>query len=148
VRNDHSWENGRWRLVAALTNADKKGCALYRFGMSLLTILVAVPAGAQVRADLDPQVTQQEVAPTFSANRQVWRTSDAGNGQTGQRQTRDEVATLTGIEPMRRIGSRVQNRAQTRIRNRIDRYYDPQSNATSPFVVASEQARAASRRSR
>jgi hypothetical protein len=116
--------------------------------MSLLTILLAVPAGAQVRADLDPPAVQQEVAPPFAANGQVWRTDDVGSGQTGQRQTRDEVATQTGIEPMGRIGSRIQNRAQTRVRNRIDRYYDPQSNATSPFRVASEQARAAGRRSR
>lgn len=136
------------RVVPALIDADKKGCALYRFGISVLTILFAVPAGAQVRADLDPPATQQEAPPTFSTNSQVWRTSDAGSGQTGQRQTRDEVATQTGIETTGRITSRVQNRAQTRIRNRIDRYYDPQSNTTSPFVVASEQARAAGRRSR
>ena len=121
---------------------------MYRFRIILLAVLFAVPAGAQVRADLDPPVIQPEAPPTFSTSGQVSRTSDAGNGPTGQRQTREEVATQTGIKPVRRISSRIENRAQTRIRNRIDRYYDPQSNATSPFVVASEQARAAGRRSR
>lgn len=66
-------------------------------------------------------------------------------GQTGQRQTREEVAAEAGIEPMGRINSRIQNRVQSRIRNRIDRYYDPQANAASPFAVAGDQARAAGR---
>lgn len=67
---------------------------------------------------------------------------------TGQRQTLEQVKQDTGIEPMGRITSRIQSRAQTRIRNRIDRYYDPLANATSPFVVADEQARTAGRRRR
>ncbi|MBB5712767.1 hypothetical protein [Sphingomonas xinjiangensis] len=67
---------------------------------------------------------------------------------TGQRQTREQVAQDAGIEPMGRIGRRIQNRVQTRIRNRVDRYYDPQANAASPFAVAGEQARIAGRRSR
>lgn len=66
---------------------------------------------------------------------------------TGQRQTREQIKQDAGIEPMGRITSRIQSRAQTRIRNRIDRYYDPLANATSPFVVADEQARTAGRRS-
>lgn len=60
-------------------------------------------------------------------------------GQAGQQQAREDVAA--NIEPMARISSRIQNRVQSRIRNRIDRFYDPRSNATSPFAVASEQAR-------
>ncbi len=66
-------------------------------------------------------------------------------GQTGQRQTREQVAQDIGIEPMARVNSRIQNRVQSRIRNRMDRYYDPQANTTSPFAVASDQARAANR---
>lgn len=69
------------------------------------------------------------------------RTPEAGNGRIGQRQTKDAVARDTGIEPMARLQTRVANRVQSRLRNRIDRNYDPSANATSPFVVAGEQAR-------
>lgn len=72
-------------------------------------------------------------------------TATSSAGQTGQRRTREQVS---GIEPMARIASRIQNRAQTRIRNRLDRYYDPQANTVSPFVVAGDQARSAGRRRR
>lgn len=62
-------------------------------------------------------------------------------GQAGQRQTREQVAPNS--EPMERIDSRVANRVQSRFRNRIDRFYNPQSNAAAPFQIAGEQARAA-----
>ena len=75
-------------------------------------------------------------------------TATSSAGQTGQRRTREQVAEGAGIEPVARIASRIQNRAQTRIRNRLDRYYDPQANAVSPFVVAGDQARTAGRRQR
>ncbi|KQM78770.1 hypothetical protein ASE70_18935 [Sphingomonas sp. Leaf22] len=76
---------------------------------------------------------------------QQGETARSAAGQTGQRQTREEVAAEAGIEPMGRINGRIQNRVQSRIRNRIDRYYDPQANATSPFAVAGDQARTAGR---
>ncbi|WP_156363428.1 hypothetical protein [Sphingomonas sp. Leaf30] len=66
-------------------------------------------------------------------------------GLAGQRQTRQQVAQDTGIEPMGRISNRIQNRVQARIRNRIDRYYDPQANATTPFIVAGDQLRTTAR---
>lgn len=66
-------------------------------------------------------------------------------GRAGQRQTREQIAQDTGIQPMARIDARIQNRVQSRIRNRIDRSYDPQANAASPFVVAGDQARTAGR---
>jgi hypothetical protein len=75
-------------------------------------------------------------------------TPQVGAGQTGLRQSREQVAADTGIEPMGRINGRIQNRVQARIRNRIDRYYDPVANATSPFAVASEQATKTGRSSR
>lgn len=135
-------------VVATALTVDLDGKEIVcRVGLVLLA-MIANPAVAQVRNDPEPPVTQQNGASTFSADGRVWRTGDVGSGQTGQRQTRDQVAQDAGIEPMRRIGSRIQNRAQTRIRNRIDRYYDPQANATSPFVVAGDQARTAGRRPR
>lgn len=60
-------------------------------------------------------------------------------GDVGQRQTRSQAAG--GVEPLLRLDDRVANRVQSRIRNRIDRYYDPQANAASPFTVAADQAR-------
>lgn len=115
---------------------------------SLLFILslAVAPAAGQVRTVEEPE----QVAPAQSvlAETQPGQTATSPAGQTGQRQTREQVAQDTGIEPMGRITNRIQNRAQTRIRNRIDRYYDPQANTTSPFAVAGEQARTAGRQRR
>lgn len=66
-------------------------------------------------------------------------------GQIGQRQEREDVAS---IEPTGRVDSRIPNRVQSRLRNRIDRFYDPQANAASPYVVAGDQARARTRTGR
>lgn len=134
--------------VAAALIADLDGEEIvYRIGLILLA-MAASPAFGQVRDDPETPVPRRNGASTFSADGRVWRTGDVGSGQAGQRQTRDQVAQDAGIEPMGRITNRIQNRAQTRIRNRIDRYYDPQANATSPFVVAGDQARNAGRRPR
>ena len=64
-------------------------------------------------------------------------------GETGRRLERGQV--VDGIEPGGRINSRVANRVQLRLRNRIDRFYDPSANAASPFAVAGEQVSAANR---
>lgn len=87
-------------------------------------------------------------AVPLAAQNGTGQTATSTVGQTGQRQTRDQLAQDAGIEPLARIDSRIRNRAETRIRNRIDRYYDPQANTTSPFVVAGDQARTAGRRRR
>lgn len=124
-------------------------------GLALMIALLASPAHAQQASrntDEDavpdyqtrPVATQSSVAP--SSLRQDVAVSAVG--QAGRRQTREQTAQQTGIEPMARIDARVQNRVQARIRNRIDRYYDPQANATSPFLVASDQARTANQRLR
>lgn len=117
---------------------------------SLLSI--SLPAWSQDRSDDvgTDQISQEVAIPprNLASDTSPGQTARSAAGQAGQRQTRERVAQDTGIEPMGRIGGRIQNRAQTRIRNRIDRYYDPQANATSPFVVAGEQARAAGRRRR
>lgn len=123
--------------------------------LALMIALLVSPANAQQASrntDEDavpdyqprPVTTPGSVAP--SSLRQDVALSAVG--QAGRRQTREQTAQQTGIEPMARIDARVQNRVQARIRNRIDRYYDPQANATSPFVVASDQARRANQRLR
>ena len=97
-------------------------------------------SGEQTDAPRAPIAPTPETLPGQTA------TSTAG--QAGRRQSRDELGQEAGIAPMARIGGRVQNRAETRIRNRIDRYYNPQANTVSPFAVAGDQARTAGRRSR
>ncbi|WP_242201463.1 hypothetical protein [Sphingomonas hankookensis] len=106
--------------------------------------LTVSPVAAQDRYQDDTQQQPTPLQPSLPETRQGG-TARSVAGQTGQRQTRDQLAAEAGIEPMARINSRVQNRVQSRIRNRIDRYYDPQANAASPFEVAGDQARAAGR---
>ena len=121
---------------------------LMLIGLSLA--LVTSPAIAQPRSpqsalstsdseDEDQSVLQQQQIPVET--NPTGRTARSSAGQVGQRQTRDTAAQQAGIKPMARISNRIQNRVQNRIRNRIDRNYDPQANATDPFVVADEQAR-------
>ncbi len=112
----------------------------------LLALCLVTPAMAQGRY----QDNMQERAAPLPVQQPLPETREGETarsivGQAGQRQTREKVAQDAGIEPMARINGRIQNRAQTRIRNRIDRYYDPQANAASPFEVAGEQARSAGR---
>jgi hypothetical protein len=112
--------------------------------------LATSPAVAQLRSPQsvtsitdgqdDDQPFSQQRQTTLDTNSRG-HTARSSVGQVGQRQTRDTAAQQTGIKPMARIASRIQNRVQSRIRDRIDRNYDPQANATDPFVVAGEQAR-------
>lgn len=101
------------------------------------------PATAQIPKS--PQTIQStepvEEDPTLV---RPTRTSVDPVDQFGERQTREGTAKETGIEPLGRINNRIQNRVEARLRNRIDRNYNPQANATSPFVVAADQARVAS----
>ena len=83
-------------------------------------LLLARPVGAQ------------EAAP------QQGHLADSAVGEVGQRQTKSN--SPTGAGPMGRLNSRVANRVQSRLRNRIDRYYDPRANTTSPFEVAAERS--------
>lgn len=114
----------------------------------ILVIIFAVAPAIQIDQDRSEQVQGDGGAVVVQQtipNARQGETARSTVGQTGQRQTRDQLAADAGIEPMARINSRVQNRVQSRIRNRIDRYYDPQANAVSPFVVAGDQARTAGR---
>lgn len=110
----------------------------------LLALCLSMPAMAQDRYQDDVQEQPAPIQQSLPETRQG-ETARSVAGQTGQRQTREQVAAEAGIEPMGRVNSRIQNRVQSRIRNRIDRYYDPQANAASPFAVAGDQARAAGR---
>jgi len=110
----------------------------------LLLIMLAAPVVAQDRYQDDAQGQPAPIQQPLPETR-PGETARSVAGQTGQRQTRDQIAAEAGIEPMARIDGRIQNRVQSRIRNRIDRNYDPQANATSPFVVAGDQARTAGR---
>lgn len=102
---------------------------------SILFLTLLMSAGPTVAQDRD------QGPPPLPKTRQG-ETARSAAGQVGLRQSREQVGTDSGIEPMGRINGRIQNRVQARIRNRIDRYYDPRANATSPFVVASEQVTA------
>lgn len=59
-------------------------------------------------------------------------------GQVGQRQIGAKA------NPTERIDSRI----PSRLRNRIDRDYDPQANTTTSFQIAADRATAGPRRSR
>jgi len=126
----------------------------FRMLIGLSLVLATSPVIAQVRSsgatsaagsqnDEQPVVQQRQQTP-LEAN-PTGRIAQSAAGQVGQRQTRDRAAQQAGVKPMARIANRIQNRVQNRIRNRIDRNYDPQANATDPFVVAEDQARTSGR---
>ena len=91
-------------------------------------------------APLQWQPTQPATTPSAPLPGRIARSSV---GEVGQRQARDQ--DVNGLRPTARIASRIENRVQSRLRTRIDRTYDPQANATSPFAVAEDQTRAAGR---
>lgn len=93
-------------------------------------------AQSQVAAPSSLQTAAQGDADGM---REISRTADAGVGEVGQRQTRDDYAPR--IEPTGRLSTRVENRIQNRLRNRIDQNYDATANATSPFERANQRVR-------
>lgn len=101
-----------------MTGKSPISCRLVALGALLL---LASPAWAA-----------QEAAP------QQGHVADSAIGEVGQRQTKSN--SPAGIGPMGRVNRRVANRVQSRLRNRIDRYYDPRANTTSPFEVAAERS--------
>lgn len=102
----------------------------------LAAVLLWVPsignAAPQSRTS-DANTVELPIAPPVAApqvaDAQNARTSDTGNGQVGQRQTRQDAAREAGIEPMARIDNRIRNRVQSRLRTRLDRNY---SGSTRP----------------
>lgn len=112
--------------------------SLYRL-VAVATLATSGTAFAQDRGAPPPDPTPVIV------DARAAKTVDTGAGRIGERQTREGASRQTGVEPMARIQSRLANRVQSRLRTRIDRNYDPRANATSPFVVASDQVRAVGR---
>ncbi|RSV14197.1 hypothetical protein CA236_16705 [Sphingomonas sp. ABOLG] len=105
-------------------------------------MLAAPPVLAQVR---DPETAEVE-RPAPPPVDDTWvRAPQANTGRIGQRQTREDAARATGIKPMARISTRINNRVQARLRNRIDRYYDSTGDARSAFATAEDQVSVSTR---
>lgn len=109
--------------------------------MVISLLPLALLASASAMAQNERSDGREELPPPVIIDADVGHTSNVNGNRVGQRQTREQSAPLAGVTPMTRINSRVANRVQSRFRNRIDRYYDPSANATSPFKVAEAQAR-------
>ena len=107
------------------------------------SFVLGAPAAAQT-FPIDPGVRQAEAQSQGEGLRETARTADAGAGEIGQRQTREEAAF--NVEPLGRIDNRIENRVQNRLRNRVDRNYDPAANATAPFERAEGTTSEAGRR--
>lgn len=104
----------------------------------LLGLIVAAPISAHGQER--NSIPDSDSSPTAIIG-PVTRPPDTSAGRIGQRQTREDAASKTGIQPMARLNNRIANRIQSRLRNRIDESYDPQSNSTLSFEVAEEQMR-------
>lgn len=116
----------------------RRGCAA-----AAISFLLAVSATAQTRGGFGPE---EQLPPPLATAPAQGRIANAGNGEIGQRLTREQAAP--NINPLKRIESRIANRVQNRIRSRIDTHYDPQANAASPFRLAGDQARTVGRSKR
>lgn len=91
-------------------------------------------AGAALLLAAAPAVAQQATGG---------RVATSAAGEVGQRRTRD--VPIAGVEPMARVNNRIQNRVQSRLRTRIDRDYDPEASAASPFEAAAARVRSPTR---
>ncbi len=110
--------------------------------LAALVVLLASAHHTDAQAqDVRGTPRTEEAAPIAPV---VAKAPDAGAGEVGRRQGKD-VAARAGLRPMARVNNRIANRVQSRLRNRIDDFYDPRANSTSPFRVASDQARVAGR---
>ena len=131
--------------MSIFRNVASSGTVYYVIRRVIGGVATLLASTISLSAQIMPQQDEvPAVAPQSDARPR--QTAISPTGQAGQRQTRDQLAVKAGIEPLARIGGRIENRVHTRIRNRIDRYYDPLANATSPFVVAGDQARTAAPR--
>lgn len=110
--------------------------AKVKWGVLLFTCLMTASAAAQDISNL-PNAQGEGL-------RDVGRTADSAVGVVGRRQSKADAAPT--LQPQGRLNNRVQNRVQNRIRNRIDRDYDPRGSLSSPFEVASDDARNAATR--
>jgi hypothetical protein len=119
--------SSRWKklcIVAVALCAATPALAQQRAARSQRTDPMALPAPSSLRGGAGDQESNARIA-------------DSSVGRAGQRE---------GYPSISRTDTRIGNRVQSRLRNRVDRFYDPQANATSPFQVASDQVRNAGRR--
>lgn len=112
----------------------------------LIWAVIPLPAAAQDSWSSQDNQEYPQPAPSPLPSTNPGEVAQSSVGQAGQRRTREDLTPDNQIVPMTRISSRIQNRVQARIRNRIDRFYDPKSNATSPFAIAGEQVSTPQRR--
>lgn len=126
-----------------MTRIARKSSALLAM-LAMLAMLSLCPAASAQEFPLDPYVPAAPARPVDQGSglRDVGRTADAGAGEIGQRQSRDQAAPT--VDSLGRVAGRIENRIENRIRNRIDRYYNPAANSTSPFEQAEDRLRRAS----
>lgn len=105
-------------------------------GRFVIAALAATVVSVQVQqrgnlpgTSLNPITPAQERTPAAAA-------ASSAAGTPGQRLEPDQV--LGKVKPMARLETRVASRVQSRIRNWIDRGYDPQANATSLYKIATD----------
>lgn len=101
---------------------------LSRSGRVLALFALLVPASLSAQAQLPGQ------------------TAESGSGQVGRRQT--TLPNPVATDPTGRLDTRISNRVQTRLGNRIDRYFNPQAFGTAAFGTAANSARKSSTRPR
>lgn len=101
-----------------------------------LFALIVPPSCLAQQMPADTDLIAEGAAPI-----QGGQTAEIGVSRVGQRQNAAQAAQAASVKPMARLNGRIRNRVQARIRNRIDQYYDPKANATSPFIVAGQEAR-------
>ncbi|MGZ5784231.1 MAG: hypothetical protein ACXWI3_12870 [Croceibacterium sp.] len=70
---------------------------------------------------------------------QVKRTAKVGQTEVGQRQKRDEAAP--NVHPLKQISSRIDNRINLRIQNRIDRFNSSTAGVQVRVKAAASTAR-------
>ena len=127
----------------------RRSAVIVAIGIAAIGTALAGPAAAQRASSVADQDSEAPTAPPYQSTpssvleRQRGSVVTSAAGEAGRRQTREQE--IGGIKPIGRINSRIANRVQSRLRTRIDRYYDPQANAASPFKAASEEARTAGR---
>lgn len=110
----------------------------------------AIPIGLLLLADGAAAVAVQDIPVGQAISNPdpvAGQPRDPSNAAVAGRRTFSEDAPTPPMPTAGRIDDRIANRVQARIRNRIDRYYAPQANAASPFVIAGEQVHIAGRRS-
>ncbi len=98
-----------------------------RIGAScLLFLLVRLSVVASISATATAQVrtsVPEDDTPPSPVDRTVTQTATVATGRIGTRQTREDAARATGIEPLAKINNRISNRVQSRLQNRLDRNY-------------------------